>query len=116
MSIFVMPSAAKILATGLLIWFALLVALLAIRMLRGDIGTAGMLSNKPSDGSMAPERVLHIAAFPIVLLYYIQSALGVDVSAVAEGTRPSLPDIPGNLLALLTGTNSFYLAGKLARR
>jgi len=43
MSIFVMPSAAKILATGLLIWFALLVALLAIRMLRGDIGTAGML-------------------------------------------------------------------------
>ena len=42
-----MPSAAKILATGLLIWFALLVALLAIRMLRGDIATAGMLSNKP---------------------------------------------------------------------
>ena len=110
-----MPSAAKILATGLLVWFAVLMALIAIRMLRGDIATSGMLTHDANDGAMAPERVLHIAAFPLVLLYYIQSALGVDVSAVEEGVRPSMPDIPGNLLALLTGTNSFYLAGKLAR-
>ena len=111
-----MPSASNILAAGLLVWFALLGMLIIVRMLRGDIEVAGMLSHEQGDGAAAPERVLHIVAFPIVVIYYIHAALGVDVSAVTEGVRPSLPDVPSNLLALLTGTNSFYLAGKLARR
>jgi hypothetical protein len=109
---FTILSASKILAAGLLVWFALLVVLIAVRILRGDIDVMGLLSHKGSQDSIAPERVLHIAAFPIVVIYYIHAALGVDVSAVVEGTRPSLPDIPSNLLLLLTGTNSFYLIGK----
>jgi hypothetical protein len=112
---FAIPSASKILAAGLLIWLALLAMLIAVRMLRGDIDAMGMLSHKREHDSVAPERVVHMAVFPIVVFYYIHAALALDVSAVAEGTRPSLPDIPSNLLMLLTGTNSFYLLGKLSR-
>ena len=42
--------------------------------------------------------------------YYVIKALNVDVSVSA-----SLPDIPQTLLVALTGSNSLYLAGKIAR-
>jgi hypothetical protein len=106
------PPPSHILAAGMLVWFALLGLLIGVRILRGDIEVAGLLCHKEGDEAVAPERVLHIAAFPVVVIYYIHAALAADVS----GAHPSLPDIPSNLIALLTGTNSFYLAGKLARR
>jgi hypothetical protein len=111
-----MQLAARILEFGLLAWFGFLALLLALRMLRRNITISGMLMAEPDAGKMAPERLLQMAAFPIVLFYLVREGLQVDVSAaLAAGVRPSLPNIPDNLITLLTGTNSLYLAGKIAR-
>ena len=98
----------KLLASGLLAWFALLFALIMVRALRGDIKVSGMLGQR--GGDVQPERVLNMAVFPVVVGYYVIKALNVDVSVSA-----SLPDIPQTLLVALTGSNSLYLAGKIAR-
>jgi|ERR1700752_509356 len=111
-----MQQAAKILEYGLLAWFGALALLLALRMLRRNITISGMLMAEHGAGRMAPERILQMAAFPVVLFYLIQQGLQVDVAAALEqGVRPSLPNIPENLITLLAGTNSLYLAGKIAR-
>jgi len=104
---------AKCFAYGLLIWFALLAALIAVRILRGEISISGVLAN---DGNGAgvdvhPERALAVAVFPAILIYYVIQALHADLS----GAIPSLPDVPDFLVTLLTGSNSIYLAGKIAR-
>lgn len=105
----------KILEYGLLAWFGLLTLLIAIRILRRDIYVTGLLTQSGGDQSVLPERALHMAVFPAVIAYYAYTALHLDVTAVAEGVRPSMPDVPEYLLTLLTGTNSLFLAGKIAR-
>jgi hypothetical protein len=110
-----MQLAAKILEYGLLAWFGLLTLLIAMRMLRRDIYVTGLLTQSGGDQSILPERALHMAVFPVVIAYYLYTALQIDVTAVAEGARPSMPDVPEYLLSLLTGTNSLFLAGKIAR-
>ena len=110
-----MQLAAKILEYGLLAWFGLLMLLIAMRILRREIDVSGLLTQRTGDQSVLPERALHIAVFPAVIAFYLYTALHVDVTAVAEGTRPSMPDVPEYLLSLLTGTNSLFLAGKIAR-
>jgi hypothetical protein len=109
-----MQLAAKILEYGLLAWFGLLTLLIAIRILRRDIDASGILTQRGA-GQVLPERALHMAVFPAVIAYYLYTALHLDVTAVAEGVRPSMPDVPEYLLTLLTGTNSLFLAGKIAR-
>jgi hypothetical protein len=110
-----MQLAAKILEYGLLAWFGLLMLLIAVRILRRDIDASGILTQRGAGQSVLPERALHMAVFPAVIAYYLYTALHLDVTAVAEGTRPSMPDVPEYLLTLLTGTNSLFLAGKIAR-
>ena len=110
-----MQLAAKILEYGLLAWFGLLMLLIAVRILRRDIDPTGLLVHKAGDQAVLPERALHIAVFPAIIAYYLYTALHLDVAAVAEGVRPSMPDVPEYLLTLLTGTNSLFLAGKIAR-
>lgn len=105
---------AKLLAAGLLVWFALLLGLVLLAALRGDIETAGFLSHSAntSDEPADPERVLAMAVFPVVVGYYVLLALNADVA----GTNPArMPDIPEFFVALLTGSNGLYLAGKIAR-
>jgi hypothetical protein len=105
---------AKLLSTGLLVWLGLLLALIAVRILRRDINVTGLLSNKPAaqgGDAVLPERVLTMAVFPTILIYYVISAMHADVS----GPIPSLPNIPDGMLVILTGSNSLYLAGKIAR-
>jgi len=99
----------RLLATGLLVWFGLLIALITVRILRRDINVSGFLT--PTPGSeVAPERVLAMAAVPTVLVMFVLEALRVDLA-----THPSLPNIPDILVTVLTGSNSLYLAGKIAR-
>ena len=100
----------RLLATGLIVWMVLLFALLARSALRGDVHGHGLLSHRTGD-PVAPERALHIAVFPVVVLIYVMEALHTDVT----GAHPSLPDIPQSLLVALTGTNSLFIAGKIAR-
>ncbi len=102
----------RLLATGLLVWFAVLAALIAVRILRRDIEVSGMLAqSKSDDAPVLPERVLAMAAFPTIVIGYVTLALHADVS----GAMPMLPDIPDSVVSLLTGSNSIYLAGKIAR-
>jgi hypothetical protein len=105
----------KFFATGLLAWLGLLLLLVTVRMLRGDIQTAGMLSHRIDEngGKVAPERVVAMIAFPFVLGIYALDALHTNVTSGAG--PPSLPDVPEYLLSLLTGSNGLYLAGKIAR-
>ena len=110
-----MQLAARILEYGLLAWFGLLTLLIAVRMLRRDIEVTGLLTQRSGDQSVLPERALHMAVFPVIIAFYLYTALHTDVTAVAEGVRPSMPDVPEYLLSLLTGTNSLFLAGKIAR-
>ena len=106
------------LSIGLIIWFVLLAGLIAGRVLRGDIQTTGFLSTMrpgqggtPSQTQIAPERVLAVALFPMVIVSYIFNALHADMSV----PHPSLPDISDQMVMLLTGGNGLYLAGKIAR-
>jgi hypothetical protein len=94
-------------------WFGLLAMLIAVRILRRDIEVAGFLTHE-RDGPVAPERALMMAVFPVVLAYYVYTAISADLPLNASG-RPSLPPVPDYLLSLLTGSNSLYLAGKIAR-
>ena len=110
-----MQLAARILEYGLLAWFGLLTLLISVRMLRRDIVVTGLLTQRSGDQSVLPERALHMAVFPVIIAYYLYTALHIDVTAVAEGVRPSMPDVPEYLISLLTGTNSLFLAGKIAR-
>ena len=102
----------KLLATGLLLWFGLLFALIAVRVLRRDIEVRGLLTNSSERGrdDITPERVAAMAVFPTILLYYVLTALRADMSV-----NPSMPDIPELLVTILTGSNGLYLAGKIAR-
>src|SRR5262249_27062142 len=109
-----MAVAAKILQIGLLTWFGLLVLLIGIRILRRDIEVAGFLSHRRDSDAVEPERALMMAVFPVVLAYYVYTAMSGDLP-LNEAGRPSLPPVPDYLLSLLTGTNSLYLAGKIAR-
>jgi hypothetical protein len=103
----------KLFSAGLLVWLALFALLLILRILRRDIAVAGMLQHDLGDDSpsVVPERVVAMATFPFVLGVYALHALQADVS----GAHPSLPDVPQSLMALLTGGNGLYLAGKIAR-
>lgn len=102
----------KLFATSLLVWFGLLMALIAVRILRRDIDVSGFLAqSKSPTASVLPERVIAMATFPTIVVGYVLLALQADVS----GADPSLPDVPSTVVNLLTGSNSIYLAGKIAR-
>lgn len=103
------------LAAGLLIWFVLLALIIAGRVLRGDIKTTGFMRTRMrlrrGETEVAPERALSMMVFPVVIASYAFTALHADMSV----SHPSLPELPDNLLMLLTGGNGLYLAGKIAR-
>jgi hypothetical protein len=84
-----------------------------MRTLSGDIMSSGFLANKPGEG-IAPERAVMMAVFPAVLVGYAYNAVTGEVPMI--NGRPSLPEVPQTLMLLLTGSNSIYLAGKIARR
>jgi hypothetical protein len=100
------------LATGLLIWLALLGVVMVARVLNGDISGTGFLhTTRGTRARVAPERVVSMMVFPMVIVSYIFSAMHADVNV----PHPSLPDLSDNLLMLLAGGNGVYLAGKIAR-
>lgn len=104
----------KLLEVGLLVWLMLLAAIVAGRILQDDIGTTGLLAARRG-AAIDPERVLALALFPSILFYYVIQTLNADLPFTPAG-RPIMPDIPENLVTLLTGGNGLYLAGKIARR
>ncbi len=100
------------LGIGLLAWFGLLGLLIALRLLNRTIWPIGILTD---DGvTVVPERLASLAIFVSVIGGYAFYGLTTDLPIV-DG-RPSLPEIPQSIIALLTGGNTLYLAGKIARR
>jgi hypothetical protein len=109
-----MATVAKLLASGLIVWFGTLALLIATRILAGDIASSGMLVTNPDKDGVDPERVLAMALIPAVLGFYSIHALNTGI--VTTPTGFSMPDLPEGLVSLLTGGNGLYLAGKIARR
>ena len=107
---------AQVLKAGLLIWLCLLMAIVIGRVLRGNISCRGMLADDPQRAGTetSPMRAIAVLVFPLVIMFIILQALNFDASAISPGTRPTFPDIPDNLVMLLTGGNGLYLAGKLS--
>lgn len=97
----------------LLAWFGALAMLVTGRMLNGDIDCNGMLANRAGSNDIDPERILAMGLIPAILGYYAINAL--HTGAVTISGRMSMPDLPENLVSLLTGSNGLYLAGKLMR-
>ena len=104
----------KLLAFGLIAWFAALALLVMVRILRGDIAYRGMLVTDGDRDGVDPERVLAMALIPAVLAFYAIHALNIGI--VTTQTGLSMPDLPEGVVSLLTGGNGLYLAGKIARR
>jgi len=100
----------RLFETGLATWFVLLAAIVIGRVLDGTIDASGLMRHDADDDDVAPERVVSMIAFPVVLVSYVLSALHTDV-----GATHSLPPLSDNMVLLLTGGNGLYLAGKIAR-
>jgi hypothetical protein len=90
----------------LLAWLASLAAILAFRMLTGEIPLGGILTTG-GDG-INPERLQSLLVTCFVVIFLIVEIPGAFA-------RRSLPDIPQALLVLLGGSNGLYLGGKIAR-
>lgn len=107
---------AQVLKAGLLIWIALLMAIVVGRLLRGDMSTRGLLADSVQSAGTetTPSRAIAMLVFPLVIFFLTIEALHFDPSAIAPGSRPTFPDISDNLVLLLTGGNGVYLAGKLS--
>jgi hypothetical protein len=86
------------------IWFLLagLMFVVAYQILTQRISTKGLLSDTQT-GAPSPARVQLLVVTLIGALFYILQAVG-------DPTR--LPEIPQELLLILTGSNAVYLGRK----
>lgn len=100
----------RVFEAGLALWFVLLAGIVIGRVLNGAIDVTGLLQHDVGDDAVAPERVVSMLAFPVIVVTYALSALHADVSVTH-----ALPDLSQNMILLLTGGNGLYLAGKIAR-
>jgi hypothetical protein len=98
------------LSAALVAWLGLLIGLTALRMLSGRISMRGLLLPEPGR-PIAPERLVAVAVFPMVLATLVYDSLTADIAAT-----PSLPNVSNDVIALLTGSNVLYLSGKIARK
>lgn len=119
-----MTMVGKFLAFCLIAWFGAMFILVLVRVLLDRRASGGMLvGNRRSNSSnrtsgvkrVDPERVMATAIVPAVLAAYAIHALSTGIVTTPTGAV-SMPDLPENLLTLLTGGNGLYLAGKIARR
>jgi len=111
-----MTTIGKCLAFGLIAWFGAMLLLVLLRVLRDEVASSGLLiSGRYAGEGVNPERVVAVAIVPAVLAVYTIHALNTGIVTTADGAL-SMPDLPENLVTLLTGGNGLYLAGKIARR
>jgi hypothetical protein len=95
-------------------WLAALAAIVLLRLLGN--GRLGELLHTTGPGGAAgndidPERVQLIAvSLGAIGYYFIQG-----IQAAAMGPVTSLPEASGALTAVLAGSNTLYLSGKLLR-
>ena len=107
---------ALVLKFALSAWLLTLAAVFAFRLLRGDINTHGMLSSARG-GDIDPERLALALITVSAAGFYIAHALDTPLDQLRnpETNNYVMPDIPAELLALLGGSQSAYLTGKIFR-
>ena len=101
---------------ALIVWLAVLFAMVLLALFRGDIRTHGILQSD-QNGDFDPERLALLLATVGTAIYYGVGAIGLSLD---DMTRPDglvyMPDIPKELLYLLFGAQSTYLTGKIFRK
>lgn len=84
-----------------------LAAVIAYRILTGEINTKYLLYGTQKDGTkyFSPERVQ-------LLLFTLGTALFYVADVLKRRNSGVLPDVPAETLALLGGSHAIYLGGK----
>jgi hypothetical protein len=84
-----------------------LAAIIAYRILTGEINTKYLLYGTQKDGTkyFSPERVQ-------LLLFTLGTALFYGADVLKRRNSGVLPDVPAETLALLGGSHAIYLGGK----
>ena len=96
-------------------WLGALAAVVAIKMLRGEINTHGLLS-RTQGSDLEPERVALLVTTLAIAGFYVIHTLGTpleDLTKTADGYF--LPDLPEELLVVLGGSQATYLTAKFFR-
>ena len=103
-----MLNSSSIMATVLVMTLIMLTAVVGIKLLTGEVNTAGLLS---TDGSndVNPERLLMLLASIAGGFAYFAYGLRTGAS---DG---KLPEIPDELVFAMGGGNLLYLSGKIFR-
>ncbi len=115
-----METAAAVLKSGLIVWLFLLIGVVLLKALTGEIRLNGLFREQGSPGNAQdtpaylPSRVQSLIAFLLIIGGYALLVLDSGPVMNAEN-KPSLPDVPESLLAVLVGSNGLYLAGKLVK-
>jgi hypothetical protein len=103
-----MGNLVPIATTVLIAILFLFAATLILKLLNGEIKTAGMLETKP-DRPIDPERLL-------VMIGTVMAGFGYFSYGLNVGARDgALPDLPEELVTALGGGNLLYLSGKIFR-
>ena len=98
----------------MLAWLAALAAIVSLRLLgQGRLGEL-LHTTKPGGGNgndVDPERVqLMVISLAAIGYYFVQG-----IHAAAMGPVTSLPEVSEALAAVIAGSNTLYLSGKLMR-
>src|SRR5690348_17098973 len=90
-----------------LVFIGGLAAIIAHRLLTGQINTHGLFYGTKKDGTkyFSPERVQ-------LLLFTLGTAMFYLSSVTQNRTSGVLPDVPTQTLVLLGGSHAIYLGGK----
>ena len=99
-----MPSMVKLIEIDVFLFFGVLFAIVAFRLLNGDINTRGLLMRKHGIRRVSPER--------IQLLLFTLAAASNYLNNVLKDPRGDLPDVSNTWLYLLGGSHATYLGAK----
>lgn len=103
---------AQISQSFLVAWLGALAAIVLYRILRGEIKCSGLLAANTGE-TVSVERVQLLIASIIAIGGYSLETLSKAENAA--GSLNSLPDVPIELIVLLGGSQTLYLAAKFAR-
>lgn len=108
---------AVLLEFALLAWLGVLAAVVAVKILRGDVNTHGLLTTSQG-GALDPERAALMVATLAVAGYYMIQTLGTPLADLYDEAVGGyvLPDLPTELLVLIGGSQAGYLTGKFIRK
>ena len=105
----------KIVELCFIAWMVVLFGVVMIKLLRGDINTAGLLRTPHSlNKDIDPERLVLVISTVIAAIYYIM--LAMETTCIPGVPGCELPNVPDELLLLLGGSHGAFLTGKIFRQ